>query len=356
MAPLPLGTIPIDLNDLTPEWMTAALVLSGEISTGIVKTISVAIGAKWHIAQTGCVSVTYSPDMCATLPNRFFVKLATFDDPLESVLPGENAFYRRVNPGRLPIPKCYGAFFDPNSSLSCLIIQDLSESHDVTPWPLQLSQTNSKTAVEALAMIHGQYWGRADTAENPSVDALIANENILSQDFNAILPAFFDYMGDQLAKDRQHLMCRAFERFPELKANRLRDGRPTTIVHGDAHAWNVMFPKDRMDQTCLFIDWEDWRFDAGAADLSYMMALNWHQDRRTRHERDLLKHYHKTLLSHIDDHYVWDDLMLDYRIGLLQHVVVPVYLQQFRPTDAIWMEHLERWFVAMHDLDCRALL
>lgn len=356
MAPLPLGIIPTDLNDLTPEWMTAALVLSGELSTGPVETVSVVIGAKWHIAQTGCVSVTYSPDMSVTLPNRFFVKLAMFDDPLEAVLPGENAFYRRTHPGRLPLPRCYGAFFDPKTSLSCLILQDLSKTHETTPWPLQLSQPNSRTAVEALAVIHGRCWDRPGMTASPDVDALIANENALSKDFQTVLPAFFDYMGDRLSIDRQHLMSRAFERFPELKAKRLHDGRPTTIVHGDAHAWNVMFPNDRMDQSCIFVDWEDWRFDAGAADLAYMMALNWHQDRRTRYECDLLKHYHEILSGHIDDQYVWDDLMLDYKIGLIQHVVVPVYLQQFRPTDAIWLEHLERWFIAMEDLDCHALL
>jgi len=357
MASLPSGSLPATLTDLTPDWLTAALKESGALSVGTVTHLDVNVGAKWHIAETAIVSVTYFDDAEFVLPGRYFVKLARFDDPLEPVLPGENAFYRQWEAAELPIPRCYGAFFDKKTCLSCLILQDLSETHRATPWPEQLDQPDCETAIRALASIHGYFWYKPNETDEPGIDRLIENETILARDFQSVLPGFFDAMGSELSIEKRKLIETAFARFPELKSERLKDGRPATIVHGDPHAWNVMFPKERTSPpSCVFIDWEDWRYDAGAADLAYMMALNRNPNWRARYEQDLLALYHDALMATTDTDYSRDDLMLDYRIGLLQHVVVPVYLQQFRPEDTIWRDHLERWFAAIDDLDCMALI
>lgn len=357
MATLPLGYIPVDLKEMTPDWLTAALKISGVISIGRVTRIETAPGETWHIAQTACISVHYTERTEPLPPATFFVKLAIFDDPLASVLEGEYAFYGLNKPEGLPVPKCYGAFFDKETLRSCLILEDLSGTHKATPWPQQLSRSDSAITIDALAEIHGHYVISADRQDRAGSDELAVKEEILSRHFTAMLTGFFDMAGEHLSEGQRNLISLAFERFPVLKANRVAEGRPTTIVHGDPHAWNVMFPVRQSEPaSCILIDWEDWRYDAGAADLAYMMALNWHHDRKTRDENDLLRQYHQALSSSLEQPYAWDELMLDYRIALLQHIVTPVYLQQIRPKDSIWLEQLERWFAAVDDLDCRDLL
>lgn len=357
MASLPLGTIPKDLNNLTPAWLDAALQISGFLTKGQVLSVNTVIGKKWHIAQTACVSVHYSSDADPGLPHQLFIKLAVFDDPFEVILPGECAFYQLNHPAALPIPRCFGAYFDPVTKLSCVILQDLSKTHEATPWPHQLTVDRCRAAVDALAGFHGHYWYVPGKDNGPAIDRLIENETIMQKEFDKLLPAFFDSLDDQLSDERRNLVKRALHCFPELKEQRLREGRPTTIVHGDPHAWNVMFPiQQTQPLTCLFIDWEDWRFDSGVADLAYMMALSWYPERRERLEKELLHRYQDQLAERTGASYSRDHVMLDYRIGLIQHVVVPLYLHQLDVGDIYWTEQLERWFMAMTDLQCEELL
>jgi hypothetical protein len=50
--------------------------------------------------------------------------------------------------------------------------------------------------------------------------------------------------------------------------------RNSTIIHGNAHVWNVFLPRrDGGDDVRIF-DWDSWRIGAGTDDLAYVMAPN----------------------------------------------------------------------------------
>jgi len=213
-----------------------------------------------------------------------------------------------------------------------------------------------EAAVCALARLHARWWTEEDPRAGIGRAELLANESRLAEFFQALLPKFHDDLADRLAPERYDLMCRVCAKLPELKENRLAHGGATTRVHGDAHFWNVMYPKDPVRHSCVFIDWEDWRYDLGVADLAYMIALHWFPDRRARHEEHLLRTYLEVLQREASTDYGWKDLQADYRLGHLQNIYVPIFQQQAGLAHGVWWSHLERWFLAFEDLRCGELL
>ena len=352
-----LGDVPRQPEDLSPQWLTACLKDSGHLPSGTVTAVAATRAEKWHLAQPARLTVTYSDSAPAEAPRRLFAKLAKSDDPLADIFPGEIAFYRNAPSDGLPLVRCYGAHLDQRTGASCLLLEDLTDSHDQPPWPLPPPLPQCEAAVEALARLHGHWWHGGNAAEDrPSLAALQANEARLATHFQKLLPAFLDNLGDRLSAERRALMERALERLPALKGIRLSRDRAITRVHGDAHFWNVLYPKDPTRDGCVFIDWEDWRHDIAGADLAYMIALHWYPERRARHERDLLERYRQALEREISSPYGWDELFADYRLGCLQNIVVPIFLQQAGFSPGIWWSHLERWFLGIDDLGCRELL
>lgn len=93
---------------------------------------------------------------------------------------------------------------------------------------------------------------------------------------------------------------------------RLTDRRALTIIHGDAHSWNFLFPRSGSGPAYL-IDWQLWHVDVGARDLAFFMALHWYPNRRRELEASLIERYHEALLAYGIANYSLDDLWLDYR-------------------------------------------
>ena len=174
-------------------------------------------------------------------------------------------------------------------------------------------------------------------------------------EFSKRLAAFADRLGDRMSPERLSLYERLLEAAPRLLA-RYRTHRGLTLVHGDAHVWNALHPRDPATGTIRLIDWDGWRVDTATDDLSYMIALHWYPDRRRRLERRLLEHYHATLTAHGVERYPLSSLLDDYRLSVLWQITTPVWQASFRLTPAVWWSHLERIMLAVDDLDCRALL
>ena len=128
-----------------------------------------------------------------------------------------------------------------------------------------------------------------------------------------------------------------------------------TLVHGDAHCWNVFLPRDGGDDLRLF-DWDAWRIGIAATDLAYMMAVHWYPDRRRNLEHALLDRYHATLLRHGVRGYDRQALAEDYRLAVLMQLATPIWQASYDIPPVIWWNNLERVMLAVDDLGCRDLL
>ena len=153
---------------------------------------------------------------------------------------------------------------------------------------------------------------------------------------------------------------RVYERLvagaPRLFDERIRPRRNLTLVHGDAHVWNALYPRDGRSDDVRLIDWDSWRIDTATDDLAYMMAIHWFPERRRRLERECLRRYHAALTESGVAGYDFDALWRDYRLSVLWQTTTPVWQATHNLGPWIWWYNFERIMAAVQDLDCLELL
>ena len=165
---------------------------------------------------------------------------------------------------------------------------------------------------------------------------------------------FFDDLGDDLPPADRVVLEEAFNSSlrPWL---RLLDHRALTVIHGDAHTWNFIFPRAGQGETYL-IDWQLWHLDIGARDLAFMIGLHWDRSARQKLELPLLRFYHEHLISAGIDNYSFDDLLLDYRRCLVRNLTFPIlFWSRGQPREA-WRNRLNHALAAYRDHDCAEVL
>ncbi len=111
---------------------------------------------------------------------------------------------------------------------------------------------------------------------------------------------------------------------PRLFAERYRPHRNLTLLHGDAHVWNALYPRDPASDDVRLIDWDAWRIDVATDDLAYMIAVHWSPERRRRLERECLRRYHAALSAAGVKGYDFEALWRDYRLSVLSQITTPV--------------------------------
>ena len=301
---------------------------------------------KTPISTLFFVTATYTPGAPPDLPRHIVVKSPLVPPTADCEL----KFYREVAPiiGSPPLVNCLAAV--ENGSSEVIVIEDLRATHDHPPWPIPPSRGQSELAIDALAHVHAACW-EASTLGNPhTVQSLTSMvEGIVTN-----LPAFMDSFGDGLTAEARHIYERVFS--SSLKPwLRLTDSRALTIIHGDAHTWNFLFPRSGSGAAYL-IDWQLWHVDTGARDLAYFMALHWYPGRRRELELPMLRRYHEALVAHGIANYTFDDLWLDYRRCVVRNLTIPIILSSRGMKPEAWWHRLECALSAYNDLECDELL
>jgi thiamine kinase-like enzyme len=343
-------------DEVTPERLTETLHRGGGLGTGRVIEVGVETSRTTLLSTIERLRLRYAG---GEGPATLIRKQPRHDvaPELANILRNEIAFYDRVapaTPGRLP--RCYG-IGGGEGGLGSLLLEDLTDSHAiVSEWPVPPTLEQCERIMETYAGFHGQWWDDARLGD--SIGTWLDTSGVLDRqlaEFPKRLAAVADRLGDRLAPERLALYERLLEAAPRLLA-RYRTHRGLTLVHGDAHVWNALHPRDPASDTIRLIDWDGWRVDTATDDLSYMMALHWYPDRRRRLERRLLEHYHAALIAQGVERYPLSALLDDYRLSVLWQITTPVWQASLRINAAVWWSHLERIMLAVDDLDCRALL
>jgi hypothetical protein len=270
--------------------------------------------------------------------------------------PQEVAFYNQLA-AVMPsgqVPRCFEAVSDPDSNDWHLLLEDLTETHIIaTAWPLPPTMADCKRIIAARARIHAHWWD--DPRLGTSIGTWLPTGDEPVQRFAAEFARFVDRVGDRLPTERRQLFERLIAAGPRLN-QRYHSHRNLTVLHGDSHVWNVFLPKTGASDDVRIFDWDSWRIDVGTDDLAYMMALHWYPDLRRTFERPLLDHYHAELVTHGVTGYDRRALDDDYRLSVLWHITTPVWQATNNIPPWIWWNNLGRTFLAVDDLDCRALL
>ena len=269
----------------------------------------------------------------------------------------EVAFYSKVAAATEPrlVPRCFEALWDATTDQWHLLLEDLTDTHVIaTVWPLPPTSEQCESIVRTWARFHAAWWDDPRLGSSIGTWRDEAARDRIVQDLTAHFARFADRLGDSLPRERRMLYQRFLGSARHL-LERYDARRNVTLIHGDAHVWNVFLPRDGGDDLRLF-DWDGWRIGVAAGDLAYMMALHWYPDRRRRLERALLDRYHTTLLAHGVNGYDRQALDDDYRWAVLWQMATPVWQAAYNIPPVIWWNHMERIMLAADDLGCRELL
>lgn len=347
------------LEKFSADFLTERLRASGMLPRGRVLAVDAGECRPTIVSTAAPLRVEYSSDAPAEAPTRVFLKATRggLDPGLRSVGQREVAFYRYAAPLMPdgPVPRCYDAeFIDGNFHL---LLEDLSETHAlITAWPLPPSDEACERIIGTWASFHAFWW------RHPSLGRAVGtflDEAALAQITAEYRERYARFAG--ALDDRLWPAARAiYARVQDARDRLITPGRlyaTYTIGHGDAHVWNLLYPREGGAAAGIrLIDWDTWRIGRAAADLAYMMAVHWYPERRARLEARLLERYHAGLRAHGVTDYSLERLWEDYRLSVIGHLAIPVWQQTLGIPPAVWWPHLHRIIAAFEDLDCATLL
>lgn len=326
--------------------LTETLRLNGYLGDAEVSGVeltpktTIGLGSKFFDARLSYSSSDHD------LPTQMVVKQSSIHDRGDS----EAQLYKlaKAQP-ELPLTPCYGIVDEGVNKPMSFLFADLTQSHYQTEWPLAPGYDDCVKAVRCLAQFHANWWNKADQLNVPDLSKQ-------TQDFEMLgtrLGEFLDFTAETLSPQRQRLYERVVSDLGSILEKRLGKGRKT-LIHSDAHFWNFLFPVDATD-VCRLFDWPLWRTGLGGNDLAYMLALHLYPEHRSRFEAKLLEEYRLELQHHgvIESQ---QDLLHDYRIGVMNGLLMPVLEFVWNIPCFDWLPKLEKAWGAFDDLDCQNLL
>lgn len=342
MKPAP-DSLPATLGELSSAFYAAGTLRQGAIvEVAITKRIQTDISHLWFL------EVSYAADSSPALPNRLVMKwlLKQSGEPGRDM--SELIFYRDVAPAlpSSPIVRCL-ATAPSTSKEQWLILEDLRSSHTTPTWPQRPADKSMHEAVAALARIHAHWWEAPALGSTVGTWHTETSLRTMVHGISANLPEFLKDLGDDLSPSDRVVLETVFNSSlqPWL---RLVDRRALTVIHGDAHTWNFLFPRSD-DGVTYLIDWQLWHLDVGARDLAYMMALHWDRAVRQQLERQLLHYYHEELISAGVSNYSFDDLLLDYRRCVVRNLTIPIIFWSVGRVRENWRYRLDCALAAYRD-------
>jgi thiamine kinase-like enzyme len=328
-------------SQITPLWLNDVLRAGGMLTSAEIQAIEV----DTSYASTGDsarVLLKYGHGEPNRGPASVIVKICRLEN--------EPAFYRHIAP-TLPnayLVSAYTTDFCHHDSIGYLVIEDLSSTHRLLPRNILPTADETLAALSALAELHATWWDHPDldgnmgavAADIPGLLFAIASDNFAS---------FVNEASNDLpATHRSVLESLLSQQLPA----RLNQKRHRSIVHGDAHMWNVLFPRDSERHTVVWIDWAVWHVNLAVTDISYLSLVTSH-DWLQQHEEVLLRHYLGTLQRQGVD-YEWQDLWMDYRITALAQLLWPIFW--FAKGRPFWRRCLRNSIDAAEDLKLAELL
>lgn len=339
------------VNELTPSKLTSWLTEINFLQHGTIASTQYEpiIGPFGKSHQLAHLNVQYTESDSQKLPSRLFLKFG------KSV---KEAFFYNTIARQMtisPLLKCYYSNYDPQLDQTCLLLEDLSETHFQPEWPIPPSEDNCFLLVQTLAQIHALWW------QNPILTSEfrpIIPQGRCWSDRRALaiekLPSFLTFLGDRLSSPRrevyEHLLTSSSHTWDSPTY-----GPHQTLLHGDMHTWNVFYPYDPLGKL-VFFDWNMWDIGCPTDDLAYLIGVHWYPERRKRLEQNLLKTYYHELVKSGITNYSWAELQQDYRNSIIRSLFIPVWQWVRGILPGIWWSHLERTFLAFEDLNCSEVI
>jgi hypothetical protein len=288
---------PSDLDELTPEVLTAAL--SEGAPEVVVERVDVVTAKRCGdgVASTAdrvVVDLTYRSGTGSGLPRRLILKtmLATPHAPA-AMYENEVRFYRELRRElEVEAPTAFASHFDEASGRFGLLLEDLTARDARFPSALEsVSLAEVRSILGHLATLHGRFWQSRRFDDDLAWVATPMSGGMFE---------VFDLIGLELIEDqvrrnpfKQDLIAPLGRSVPEMwellwQVQRRHAAVPPTLLHGDPHLGNTyLLPGGRGG----LLDWQLMMRGSWAHDVTYLMVTALDPEVRRTHQHDLLAEY-----------------------------------------------------------------
>ncbi len=326
--------LPRSIDDVTTDWLTAALRTSGAIdpetsvATATNKRFAEGVGLLSELHRS---TLTYDGD-ATEAPETVIVKFAIADPAQRGLAEAlgfytkELTFYRELA-DEMPIrvPKAHAAMQDPESGDFVLVMEDLSGLRTAdqvigVTWP------DALRSARAMAKLHAQFHDDPRLADWAEVYAPIENPIYL-----AALPGVFAtgwaaalaHSADIIPTDVKEFGDRFGEHIPFLLNSFMG---PMTLLHGDWRGDNLFYLNDSPEadgDDMAIVDFQIMGQGSGAYDLAYFASQSIAPDVRRGRDAELIQAYVDALAAAGVQRDI-DEVTRQYRIGLAHCLIYSV--------------------------------
>ena len=316
-------TVPKDLWEITPSWLTAVLHSTEPLSNASVTEYSVEpiTEGKGFMNQVARLRLHYDDDPLG-LPRTIVVKLPSTDPELRMVSnklgldQREARFYREVaTNGHLQTPHSYYCGIDPATGNTILLLEDLAKGRqgDST---LGCSQAEAQRALAQLAEFQASWWESAHLDRLGWMPLKEAETGSYQEIYGGAWNSLIEKAGNGMPQRLRLLGDRLSREISSIKAKLTNP--PRTIVHGDFRLDNCFFRTSAGAQSLVVFDWEFCARSRGTYDVATFISDSFPPQQRRNEELGLLRTYHSTLVSNGVSDYPFEECLSDYRLSMLE--------------------------------------
>ena len=347
-------SIPRNLNEITPGWLTSALTQSGMLQDNAIRTLNhQVIGeGQGYMGTLARLSIEYEQPN-DTLPKTMIAKIPTEEPKSKMIMEAfwnyerENRLYEEVL-DQLPMrtPQCYYSAFDqgkgaqwmdkvygrykvlPKSLVGLyflyagfrnlrlkrqyiLLLEDFGDLEQISHLK-GCSFEDAKMVMKPLGISQAATW------ESPLLDKYWLKDhadatNMMSFLSNRWKPVVDRVLPGKIGQQEQAV-------FDWLKQNNNKldqytQTRPHTLIHTDYRLDNIFF--DRSRNEIAVIDWQATCPGMGLFDPAFFILNNCSDPPGPEQVRELIAIYHQGLVEGGVSDYSLDECLSDYPYGLL---------------------------------------
>ncbi len=359
--------IPGNESDVTPEWIQQALAAGGAPDLPPVTAVAVAnIGA--GVGMVGIIlrcHLTYH-DGAGAGPETVIVKLpSAHPETVQTartlgLYQREYAYYRQIAP-HAPIrsPALLYGDFDDDSHRFVLVLEDLRHLTPVDQIN-GASAAQAKTAIRAIARLHGHYWNKIDQPPVSGFHNSVSPERrpLVQSVYQASLRPTLDRFG--------HVFPEPMRRLAEEYGHRIVEhmdavaAGPLTFTHGDYRLDNMFFGPGHGADFAV-VDWQVSGIASGLYDVAYFLSSSVAPEVRREIEHEALAEYHGIIRAMGAEDFTVAECWRSYRRNILGCFLTPIIAggqldftsDRSRQLADVF---LQRTLTAIADLDARDFL
>ena len=317
--------IPIDLSEITAEWLEQAFNSSEQFHDVRIESISCTnIGEGTGIfGEIGLLTISYISQGLA--PDSVVVKLPCIEPENLAVAQAlglyarEVAFYENIATSSvLRVPECFYSFLGDNGRF-VLIIEDLSVDYIVGDQIEGGTHAQILNAIDTLAGFHAQWWESSDLDELdwlpvPDDPAYMAT---VPEIYRGGLPVLINEWESRVPKESIEVAKILEPIFEEIMLA-FAEG-PHTFSHADTRLDNLFFPKSESSEVA-FIDFQLCLRGRGINDIAYLVGNSVPKEIASKNWQTYIQ-YWLDALARNGVNYSFDDAVLHYRQAVLYYTV-----------------------------------